>query len=42
MLTRALAALRRFEDSPAGLCLGVLTVFALPLALLALNEAGVR
>ncbi len=42
MLKRALTACARFEDSPAGLILGLITVFALPLALLALNEAGVR
>jgi hypothetical protein len=42
MLTRVLSAFERFEDSPAGLILGVLIVFALPLGLLALNEGGVR
>lgn len=42
MIHRLLTALYRFEDSPAGMCLGVATVFALPLILLALNEGGMR
>lgn len=42
MMRRLLSALDRFEDSPAGRGLGLITLFALPLALLALNEAGVR
>lgn len=42
MLTRLLAAIDRFEDRPAGRFLGLVVLFALPLALLALNEGGVR
>lgn len=42
MLKRACAALRRFEDSPAGLCLGLIILCAMAVLPLALNETGVR
>lgn len=38
----AVDSIKAFEDSPAGLALGLALIFALPLALLALNEGGVR
>jgi hypothetical protein len=42
MLKRAFAACARFEDSPAGLCLGLVILTSLALLPLALNEGGLR
>lgn len=42
MLKRAFAACARFEDSPAGLILGLACLCALTLLPLALNEGGLR
>jgi hypothetical protein len=42
MLKRAFAACARFEDSPAGLILGLIILCLLALLPLALNEGGMR
>jgi hypothetical protein len=42
MMRRLLAALDRFEDSPAGLALGAAALFTLFLLPLFLNEGGLR
>jgi hypothetical protein len=42
MLKRAFAACARFEDSPAGLILGLIILCLFALLPLALNEGGLR